>query len=136
MSFIYNVNKEVRSSQIMSYMAELQYFYYKISSKNEFAKYPEVRKSIEDTLRIYDRCIENYDYNFKKIKIAKKWFSGSNLLINKEVQDVLELNGDIKYSLYLNDKIQEELFLLKKTIRGFKLKNNDVKYEYIIKYLQ
>lgn len=119
--FRYKTFKETKAAKIVSTMAQLQYKYYIAAAKDEFLKYPEIRKQIEKTLNVYGAIINNEDYNFQEVRIfRKKKRNYKDIIMSelfKEFHRISKKTGDLNEIIKLDNAIKEGIMLLKNPIR-------------------
>ena len=112
------MKRQVTYAVILKKMSMLRHAYVKARMLNKFDKYPNIEKTIQNTVQSLDRLIEAEDYEYKGVEIRK----GINPAIDSQqlIDEMLKCPQELSKILASNAEITMLITKLKRPLLYYK----------------
>ena len=112
------MKRQVTYATILKKMSMLRYVYVRAQMLNKFDKYPNIEKTIQNTVQSLDKLIEAEDYEYRGIEIRK----GINPTIDSQqlVDEMLKCPQELSKILASNAEITMLITKLKRPFLYYK----------------
>ena len=113
------MKKQVAYATILKKMSILRYAYIKAQTQNKFDKYPNIEKTIQNTVQSLDKLIEDDDYECKGIKVKK----GINPVIDSQqlLDEMLKCPQELSRMIDSNSEITMCITKIKRPFLYYKI---------------